>query len=114
MSVADLIAGIVQRHENPWPLHERECILASAEDRPAYWTKTDGTDLVTSNVASFATRANDLQSALEFYSKDPDVHLYVLENLIPLNHEACMQIRNSYAARKQWPRLGRLYDRRFY
>lgn len=112
MLLADTLAD---RLDNAWPAHLRDCLEAAYEGRPAYWTVTDGTEVIVSNVAVFATRQNDLEKALEFYTRETAEKLRIMDNLIPLNHEAILQLRNSYAGRtKVWPRLGTLYDRRFF
>jgi hypothetical protein len=112
--MADLIDGIAARLGNEWPQHRQECIVADKIGKPAFWTKT-GAERATVMLLAQRATLDSLANAMRRYwiaSDTIEAEREMLDQLIPLNHEAVMQLRMAYAGTGSYPRLAELHDRR--
>lgn len=112
LAIGDLIDEIAGKLDNHWPSHRQDCIVRDHLGHAAYWTKTGAERATIMLLAQRATR-DSLHRALDAYwpSSASDA-LEALSQLIPLNHEAVMQLRLAYTGLGQYPRLAELHDRR--
>jgi hypothetical protein len=108
-AVRELAEELAARHAAAWPEASSLvdlCSDAAANDRAAYWPTTIKPMIVA--VAIHATRHYDLEKALRLHCDGEEERQQALDSMIPLNHQATMQLRNSYTT---WPRLAELWDR---
>jgi hypothetical protein len=112
MQIVDLIDEIATKLDNAWPAHRQECHVADAIGKPAFWTKTGAERATIMLLAQLATRDSMARAMDAYWLSSTAAALEALDQLIPLNHEAVMQLRLAYTGFGQYPRLAELHDRR--
>ena len=111
--IAALIEEIAAKLDNAWPAHEQDCVIADRIGKPAFWTKTGAERATIMLLAQRATR-DSLARALDAYWPSSSAQaIEALDQLIPLNHEAIMQLRLAYTGFGLYPSLPSLHDRRY-
>ena len=102
---------VANRYRNWNPNQAATCVMADAADQAAFWI-TEQFGGTVGNVAWLACANGELNEALAQFSTDMDPpRQEILDALIPLNHEAVLQLRMAYMSINQYPRIPTLWDR---
>lgn len=109
----DICERVAAIYRNPSPSQAAACATANAAGRPAFWTTTGWGEMTIQHVAWLATIGGELHEALaRFRVPDLDPPLRtILEALVPLNHQAVLQLRMAYMSINEYPPIPRLWAR---
>jgi len=104
-----LCEHVATLYGNPSPSHAAACSDAEAHGRPAFWPATKWDETTVERVAWFATYSGELHQALDRFSDEPRKE--IIDNLVPLNHKAVLQLRMAYMSINEYPPLPSLHAR---
>lgn len=112
MTLAELIDQIAAKLDNAWPVHRDECLVADHLGKAAFWTRTGAERASIMLIVQHASRDNLHRAIDRYWTANTAETIDTLDQLIPLNHEAVMQLRLAYSGIGRFPSLASLYDRR--
>lgn len=112
MNVGDLADHIADKLDNHWPSHRQDCVVRDLIGGAAFWTYTGAERATVMLLAQRATRDSLARAMDAYWPSSSAAALEALDQLIPLNHEAVMQLRMAYAGFGKYPPLPQLHDRR--